>query len=126
MSNLRVADFDYDLPPELIAQQPPAERGQSRMLVMNRATGALRDSSFAELPALLNPGDLLVLNESRVIPARLYARRTLRREKEKPTGRIEVMLTEPVAQFSSKPVILCEPIRFEGPAFVLSGMGGKP
>jgi S-adenosylmethionine:tRNA ribosyltransferase-isomerase len=66
------------------------------MLVMSRATGALRDASFAELPALLNPGDLLVLNDTRVIPARLYARRTLRREREKPTGRIEVMLTEPV------------------------------
>jgi S-adenosylmethionine:tRNA ribosyltransferase-isomerase len=49
---------------------------------------------FADLPSLLRPGDLLVLNDSRVIPARLYARRTLRREKEKPTGRIEVMLTE--------------------------------
>jgi S-adenosylmethionine:tRNA ribosyltransferase-isomerase len=99
MSSLRVADFDFDLPAELIAQQPPVERGLSRMLTMNRATGELRDSTFAELPALLNPGNLLVLNESRVIPARLYARRTLRREKEKPTGRIEVMLTEPVAQF---------------------------
>jgi S-adenosylmethionine:tRNA ribosyltransferase-isomerase len=97
MTGLRVADFDFDLPPELIAQQPPAERGQSRMLVMSRATGALRDASFAELPALLNPGDLLVLNDTRVIPARLYARRTLRREREKPTGQIEVMLTEPVA-----------------------------
>jgi S-adenosylmethionine:tRNA ribosyltransferase-isomerase len=96
MSGLRVADFDFALPPELIAQEPPAERGQSRMLVMSRATGALRDASFAELPALLNPGDLLVLNDTRVIPARLYARRTLRREREKPTGRIEVMLTEPV------------------------------
>jgi S-adenosylmethionine:tRNA ribosyltransferase-isomerase len=95
MSSLRVADFDFVLPPELIAQQPPAERGQSRMLVMSRATGALRDASFAELPALLNPGDLLVLNDTRVIPARLYARRTLRREREKPTGQIEVMLTEP-------------------------------
>jgi S-adenosylmethionine:tRNA ribosyltransferase-isomerase len=97
MSSLRVADFDFDLPEELIAQQPPAERGLSRMLCLNRATGALRDSTFAELPALLHPGDLLVLNESRVIPARLYARRTLRREKEKPSGRIEVMLTEQVA-----------------------------
>ena len=98
MSSLRVVDFNFDLPDELIAQQPPAERGLSRMLVMNRATGALRDTNFAELPALLSPGDLLVLNESRVIPARLYARRTLRREKEKPTGRIEVMLTEPAGE----------------------------
>lgn len=94
-AGLRVADFDFDLPEELIAQQPPAERGTSRMLVVDRASGALRDSSFAEFAELLRPGDLLVLNDSRVIPARLYARRTLRREKEKPTGRIEVMLTEP-------------------------------
>jgi S-adenosylmethionine:tRNA ribosyltransferase-isomerase len=98
MSSLRVADFDFELPAELIAQQPPAERGQSRMLVMNRATGALRDANFAELPALLHPGDLLVLNDTRVIPARLYARRTLRREREKPIRRIEVLLTEPVEQ----------------------------
>jgi S-adenosylmethionine:tRNA ribosyltransferase-isomerase len=90
-TGLRVADFDFDLPQELIAQEPPAERGLSRMLAVDRATGALRDASFAEFPALLNTGDLLVLNESRVIPARLYARRT----HEKPTGRIEVMLTEP-------------------------------
>jgi len=95
---LRVAEFDYDLPPELIAQQPPAERGQSRMLVMNRSTGALRDSSFAEFLSLLHPGDLLVLNDSRVIPARLYARRTLVREREKPTGCVEVLLTEPAGE----------------------------
>lgn len=96
MTDLRVSDFDYDLPEDLIAQQPPAERGQSRMLVMDRATAAFRDSHFSEFSSLLGQGDLLVLNDSRVIPARLYARRTLRREKEKPTGRIEVMLTEPV------------------------------
>ena len=59
MTALRVADFDFALPEELIAQQPPAERGLSRMLTMNRATGERRDSTFAELPALLNPGDLL-------------------------------------------------------------------
>ncbi|MGD0939762.1 MAG: tRNA preQ1(34) S-adenosylmethionine ribosyltransferase-isomerase QueA [Terracidiphilus sp.] len=94
---MRVADFDFDLPAELIAQQPPAERGLSRMLVMDRSTGALHDSNFAEIPSLLHPGDLVVLNDTRVIPARLYARRTLRREREKPTGQIEVMLTEQVA-----------------------------
>ena len=95
MPDLLVSDFDYDLPEDLIAQQPPGERGQSRMLAMDRATGALRDSQFSAFPGLLDPGDVLVLNDSRVIPARLYAKRTLRREKEKPTGRIEVMLTEP-------------------------------
>jgi len=95
MSGLRVSDFDFHLPPELIAQQPPAVRGASRMLVLNRATGSLQDSHFSQLGDLLHPGDLLVLNDSRVIPARLYARRTLLRDHEKPTGRIEVMLTEP-------------------------------
>jgi S-adenosylmethionine:tRNA ribosyltransferase-isomerase len=98
MTDLRVADFDFELPEELIAQQPPAERGQSRLLTMDRGTGALHDSHFAEFPSLLQKGDLLVLNDSRVIPARLYARRTIRREKEKPTGRIEVMLTEPAGE----------------------------
>src|SRR5580692_11616181 len=97
-SELRVADFDFELPPESIAQQPPAERGQSRMLAMDRASGALRDAHFHEFPSLLRSGDVLVLNDSRVIPARLYARRTLRREKEPPTGRIEVMLTEPAGE----------------------------
>src|SRR5258708_23631148 len=92
--DLRVSDFDFHLPEELIAQQPPEERGTSRMLVVDRDTGALRDSVFSELRSLLRPGDLLVINDSRVIPARLYARRTLRREKESPTGRIEVMLHE--------------------------------
>ena len=95
MSDLRVVDFDYELPEELIAQEPPAVRGASRMLVMSRSSGDVRDGQFSEFPALLREGDLLVLNDSRVIPARLYARRTLRRDKEKPTGRIEVMLTEP-------------------------------
>jgi S-adenosylmethionine:tRNA ribosyltransferase-isomerase len=97
MSGLLVTDFDFHLPPELIAQQPPAERGLSRMLVVDRSSGALRDASFAGFPSLLRPGDLLVLNDSRVIPARLYAHRTLLRDHEKPTGRIEVLLTEPVA-----------------------------
>ncbi len=98
MSDLLVEDFNYDLPEELIAQEPPAERGTSRMLVMDRASGALQDDHFSGLPARLRPGDLLVLNDSRVIPARLYARRTLLRDHEKPTGRIEVMLLEPAGE----------------------------
>jgi S-adenosylmethionine:tRNA ribosyltransferase-isomerase len=98
MSGLRVDDFDFELPAELIAQHPPQERGLSRMLVMNRATGALEDSVFSALPSLLRPGDLVVLNNSRVIPARLYASRTVTRERERPTGRIEVLLTEPAGE----------------------------
>ena len=92
---LLVEDFDFELPSDLIAQEPPEERGQSRMLAMDRATGALRDGRFADLPSLLNSGDLLVLNDSRVIPARLYARRTAVRDRQEPTGQVEVLLTEP-------------------------------
>jgi S-adenosylmethionine:tRNA ribosyltransferase-isomerase len=95
MSGLLVSDFDFKLPEELIAQEPPAERGTSRMLIVDRNTGAHQDAGFNDFAARLRDGDLLVLNDSRVIPARLYARRTLQREREKPTGRIEVMLTEP-------------------------------
>jgi len=98
MTGLRVDDFDFDLPEELIAQQPPAERGQSRMLVMDRATGALRDALFADFAAQLKPGDLLVLNDSRVVPARLYARRTVVRDRQEPTALVEVLLTEPAGE----------------------------
>src|SRR5579863_8874147 len=94
MTNLLVSGFDFDLPPELIAQQPPAQRGASRMLAVDRATGALRDTHFADLPSLLRPGDLLVLNDSRVIPARLFGHKA---SAQPTTGRIEVLLTEPVA-----------------------------
>ena len=98
---LRVADFDFHLPEELIAQQPPVERGASRMLVVNRNTtpgdSSLTDRTFADLPSLLNPGDLLVLNDSRVIPARLFARRANARGKQEPSGLIEVLLTSPDA-----------------------------
>jgi S-adenosylmethionine:tRNA ribosyltransferase-isomerase len=98
MSGQRVSDFDFDLPAELIAQNPPTERGLNRMLMMDRNSGALRDASFADFAAQLNPGDLLVLNDSRVIPARLYARRTGARKRQEPTGQIEVLLTEPAAE----------------------------
>jgi S-adenosylmethionine:tRNA ribosyltransferase-isomerase len=70
------------------------------MLAVDRSTGALRDGVFADFPSLLQPGDLLVLNDSRVIPARLYAHRTLIRDHEKPTGQIEVLLTEQDTQIA--------------------------
>jgi len=69
------SDFYYDLPPELIAQEPLEQRDKSRLLVMNRETGATDDRSFFELPELLREGDCLILNDSRVLPARLYGRR---------------------------------------------------
>lgn len=68
---MKTSDFDYELPPELIAQEPAAVRDGCRMLVMNRATGALEDRIFRDIEAYLRPGDLLVANETRVMPARL-------------------------------------------------------
>jgi S-adenosylmethionine:tRNA ribosyltransferase-isomerase len=69
-----VSDFDFELPPELIAQQPPAQRGESRMLAMSQQRGSLQDLWFNDLPQLLREGDVLVLNDSRVIPARLFGK----------------------------------------------------
>jgi len=94
---LRVSDFNFDLPEELIAQSPPAIRGSSRMLLLDRASGSYQDNFFCNLPEILRPGDLLVLNDSRVIPARLYATRAglhTQHNSPDPTGRIEVLLTQ--------------------------------
>jgi S-adenosylmethionine:tRNA ribosyltransferase-isomerase len=97
---VRVSDFHFDLPEELIAQTPPVVRGSSRMLCVNRATGEYTDDHFASLPAHLREGDLLILNDSRVLPARLYATRAGLRTQHNspdPTGRIEVLLTQQLA-----------------------------
>jgi S-adenosylmethionine:tRNA ribosyltransferase-isomerase len=72
---MRRADFSYPLPQELIARYPAPERGGSRLLALDGGSGALRDLRFADLPALLAPGDLLVLNDTRVVPARLHGRK---------------------------------------------------
>lgn len=79
------SEFHYVLPPELIAQTPLPERGASRLLVLDGATRAVEDRTFADIAQLLRPGDLLVLNDTRVLPARLHGR--------KPTGgRVELFL----------------------------------
>jgi S-adenosylmethionine:tRNA ribosyltransferase-isomerase len=72
---MRTDSFDYDLPPRLIAQEPCPERDQARLLVVRRADASLAHHVFHELPDLLSPGDLLVLNDTRVLPARLLGRR---------------------------------------------------
>ncbi len=85
-NNLRVDQFDYHLPPELIAQTPLPDRAASRLLVIERQTGALHHSQIRELPRWLTPGDLVVVNNTRVLPARLHAR------KRDTGGRIELLL----------------------------------
>jgi S-adenosylmethionine:tRNA ribosyltransferase-isomerase len=71
----RLSDYDYDLPPDLIAQQPLADRADSRLLVLDKTSGSVRHLAFRDFPSLLNSGDVLVLNETRVTARRLHGRR---------------------------------------------------
>ena len=103
-----VSDFRYDLPEAQIAQQPLADRTASRMLHLDRRTGAVRDLGFCDLPDLLRPNDLLVLNNTRVFSARLYGRRSGQRaqplsprnpaSRDFLSGRVEVFLTRQLTQ----------------------------
>ena len=85
---MRTAEFDFELPPELIAQHPAPERDQSRLLVLHRASGRVEHRQFRDLPEYLRAGDLLALNNSRVIPARLRATNAAT------GGRFEILLLE--------------------------------
>jgi S-adenosylmethionine:tRNA ribosyltransferase-isomerase len=103
-----VSDFHYELPEELIAQEPLPNRAGSRLLRLEAATGRFEDRQFQEFPELLRPGDLVVFNNTRVFPARLYGRRSgLRAQavsRRNPAardflhGRIEVLLTRQLRQ----------------------------
>lgn len=104
---MRVSEFDYDLPESSIAQEPLADRAASRMLVLYRDSGRWEDRAFRELPQFLRRGDCLVLNDSRVIPARLLGHRvgvhSMRVGKNNPkrfenlSGEVEVFLLRPVS-----------------------------
>jgi S-adenosylmethionine:tRNA ribosyltransferase-isomerase len=85
---VKSSEFDYCLPPELIAQQPPPERTAARMMVVDRRAGTFGDHGVNDLPSFLRAGDLLVMNETRVIPARLFGRRP------DTGGKVEVLLVE--------------------------------
>src|SRR5688572_7652213 len=82
---MKSRDFDYPLPPELIAQAPAPSRDGSRLMVAARNGGPLEHRSFADLPRFLRPGDLLVLNDTRVVPARLMLTRST-------GGKVEALL----------------------------------
>jgi S-adenosylmethionine:tRNA ribosyltransferase-isomerase len=104
---VRLSDFDYDLPPELIAQKPLADRAASRMLVIYRGETRWEDRQFRELPQFLKAGDCLVLNDSRVFPSRLFGHRAgvhaipvgkrNPKQHENLSGRVEVFLLRPVS-----------------------------
>ena len=89
---MKVADFDYELPPELIAQEPAERRDGARMLVLDRAARTWEHKHFADLPAYLRANDLLVANDTRVIPARVFGRKA----KEGTGGKVEFLLLEEI------------------------------
>ena len=113
---MRRIDFHYELPEELIAQQPLAERSASRLLELNGVTGAVTDRQFRDLPELLAPGDLLVFNDTRVIPARLFAIK-------ESGGKVELLLERPLdGHRALTHARASKPLR---PGTALQGRGGE-
>jgi len=101
---MNLSDFDYDLPPELIAREPVRPRDASRMMVLDRRTGQYTDSAFRKLPEFLGPSDTLVLNDTRVIRARIYGSL----ERAGGTSRqVEVFFAAPVDKGSWE--VMCRP-----------------
>lgn len=96
---MKTIDFDYELPPALIAQEPIEPRDASRLLVLDRSTKTKQHLLFRDLPRFLNPGDLLVVNRSRVVPARLFA------EKVPGGGKVELLLLERVTEKEWKSLV---------------------
>ena len=107
MNSLKTSDFYFDLPEELIAQDPLEDRSSSRLLVLDKETGATEHHIFKEIGSFLNPGDCLVLNNTKVIPARLYGAR------EATGGAVEVLLlkrnADDVWETLVKPGKKCKP-----------------
>src|SRR5215510_7192809 len=103
-----VSEFDYFLPEQLIAQEPLAERSASRMLRLARHAGLIEDREFRDFPELLRPDDLVVFNNTRVFPARLYGHRSGSKaqplsprnpaSKDFLQGRVEVLLTKQLSE----------------------------
>jgi len=112
---VRRTDFHYDLPDELIAQQPLAERSASRLLELDGATGAISDRQFRELPHFMSPGDLLVFNDTRVIPARLFALK-------ESGGKVELLLERPLE--GHRALVHARASKALRPEMSLQGRGG--
>ncbi|HEX8118151.1 MAG TPA: S-adenosylmethionine:tRNA ribosyltransferase-isomerase, partial [Pyrinomonadaceae bacterium] len=116
---MHISDFDFELPEELIAQHPLERRDASRMLVVSRPEGAWRDATFADFPSRLREGDVVVVNNTRVFPARLVGRR------EPTGGRVELLLVRRREEFEGEAwEVLAKPARrLEAGARVTFGDG---
>ena len=106
---MQVSDFNYDLPQELIAQTPMEPRDHSRLLVVDKETGKMEHRHFYDLPNYLRPDDLLVFNDTRVIPARLHGVKRYRRQSRSIFA--ERVLTQPTWEVLVKPAAACVPAR---------------
>jgi S-adenosylmethionine:tRNA ribosyltransferase-isomerase len=116
---VKTAEFDYELPPELIAQTPLDPRDGSRLMVVDRRSGEIAHRHFYNLPDFLRPGDLLVHNESRVIPARLFAR--------KPTGgQVEILLLRQRAADTWEALVRGKRVQAGLRLTLLDGPDGRP
>ena len=116
---MRTAEFDYNLPPELIAQTPIEPRDSSRLMVVDRRTGKIAHRHFHDLPNFLRAGDLLVHNESRVIPARLFAR--------KPSGgKVELLLLRQRTDSTWETLVKGRNVRTGLRLAILDGPDGQP
>ena len=122
---MHISDFDYDLPPERIAQTPASPRDASRMMVLDRKSGSIIDSHFRSFPDFLRPSDVLVLNDTRVIRARTRARL----ERQSGTHReMEIFFVEPVDEpIRHRWQVLCKPGRRirPGDKAIFGGRGGS-
>ena len=96
-----IDDYDYELPSSLIAQVPASRRDVSRLLIVDRKRGSFSDRHFFDLPDLLSPGDLLIVNNTRVVPAKLFGRK-------KSGGQIEILVLEhPDSTSHGQPIRSC-------------------
>ena len=96
-TNMRTEEFDYTLPPSLIAQHPSPRRGESRLMVVHQRRGVIEHRDFRDLSHYLNQGDLLVMNNTRVLPARIIG-------KKETGGKIEMLLIPPIEPYKQSPV----------------------
>lgn len=116
-SGLQLDDYDYPLPEALIARYPLPERDQSRMLVLQRESGAVSHESFVRFPHFLKPGDLLILNNTKVLPARFYGNR------RGFTGRVEILMLYPTPEDALVWTALMKPAKKLQPGTIVEFAG---
>ena len=116
---MKTAEFDYDLPQSLIAQTPVEPRDSSRLMVIDRRRQAVTHRMFGDVLEYLRPGDLLVFNESRVIPARLFARKAT-------GGQVEILLLRPRGPATWETLCRGRRTRPGNELAILTSKGGTP